>query len=57
MRSIQNNNRLTTRKILFRVLLVVFLVESVNELFALFGPTRSGIYHLLHGRYRCVRHG
>lgn len=47
MRSIQNNNRLTTRKILFRVLLVVFLVESVNELFALFGPTRSGIYHLL----------
>lgn len=42
-----HNNRLTTRKILFRVLLVVFLVESVNELFALFGPTRSGIYHLL----------
>lgn len=46
MRSIQNKNKLTTRKILFRVLLVVFLVESVNELFALFGPTRSVGYHL-----------
>jgi len=43
----KNSKRLTTRTILFRVLLVIFVVESVNELFALFGPHKSVPFHLL----------
>ncbi|MSN24270.1 MAG: PAS domain S-box protein [Geobacter sp.] len=43
----KNSKRLSTRTILFRVLLVIFVLESVNELFAIFGPYKSVQYHLL----------
>ncbi len=39
-------SRLSSGAILLRVLMVVFLVEFVNELFTFFGPTRSWVYHL-----------
>ena len=42
-----NDKILTTGKILFRVLLVIFLVELVNELCALFSPAESKLHHLL----------